>query len=113
MDENKMLAIVSPRRRHPSQAERERILARWAETGVSARELARRTGVSPSSLFRWKQGRRQPRVTQMPGPDLLEVPAPVGDGWAAEANTGCGPLRFSAHASPQWAAQLLRELARC
>lgn len=108
-----MLAVVPPRRRHPSLVERERILARWSETGVSACELARQTGVSASSLFRWKHDRRPQRAGTMAAPALVEVPAPVGSGWAAEASTGCGTLRFSEQASPQWAAQLLRELARC
>ena len=108
-----MLAVGAPRRRRPSRAERERILARWSETGVSARELARQTGVSAASLFRWKHGARRQRAAPLTGPALVEVPAPTNGGWAAEASTGCGMLRFSGSASPQWAAQLLRELARC
>lgn len=108
-----MLTVVAPRRRHASRAEREQILARWSETGVSARELARQTGVSPASLFRWKQGWRPQRAARLAAPALVEVPAPPGGGWAAEASTGCGTLRFSGQASPAWAAQLLRELARC
>ena len=108
-----MLAVVPLKRRHAGPAERAQILARWAESGMSARELARQTGVSASSLFRWKHRRQPPRAATMTGPALVEVPAPAGRGWAAEASTGCGTLRFSDQASPQWAAQLLRELTRC
>lgn len=107
-----MLTVVAPRRRHLPRAERERILTLWSETGVSAREMARQIGVSPASLFRWKHGARQ-SAAAMTGPALVEVPAPVGGGWAAESSTGCGVLRFAGHASPQWVAQVLRELARC
>lgn len=43
----------------------------------------------------------------------MEVPAQAGGGWAAEVSTGCGAVRFSGYAEPQWVAQILRELARC
>lgn len=49
----------------------------------------------------------------MTNPALVEVPALVDGGWVAEASIGCGMLRFSGQASPQWAAQIIRELARC
>lgn len=111
MDENKTLAAVPPRR-HVGQTERERILALWSETGVSAKEMARQTGLSPSSLFRWKRGPR-PRTRARTSPSLVEVPAPIGGGWTAEASTGCGVLRFSGQATPQWVAQVLREIVRC
>lgn len=111
MDENKGLAEVPPRR-HVRRAERERILTLWSETGVSAREMARQTGVSPSSLFRWKRGPRS-RSAPMTRSSLMEVPAQAGGGWAAEVSTGCGAVRFSGYAEPQWVAQILRELARC
>lgn len=111
MDENKTLAIV-PSRRHVNQAERKRILTLWSEKGVSAKEMARQTGISPSSLFRWKR-RPRPRTRVMTNPALVEVPALVDGGWVAEASIGCGMLRFSGQASPQWAAQIIRELARC
>lgn len=111
MDENNILAVVPPRR-HVGQAERERILTLWSETGVSAKEMARQTGLSPSSLFRWKRGSR-PRARARTSASLVEVLAPVGGGWVAEASTGCGVVRFSGHAEPQWIAQVLGELARC
>lgn len=107
-----MLAVVKPRRRQVSSAERVRILTLWSETGASAREMAQQTGVSPSCLFRWKRGAR-PGATVKTDRALVEVPVPVGGGWAAEASTACGVVRFCGHASPQWAAQMLRELARC
>ena len=111
MDENKTVEVV-PARRHVRRAERERILTLWSETGVSAKEMARQTGVSPSSLFRWKRGTR-PRARAKTSLSLVEVPALVGGGWTAEVSTGCGVLRFSGHATPQWVAQVLREIARC
>jgi hypothetical protein len=46
---------------------------------------------------------------------FVEVPreAATSSGWAAEALTRSGPVRFSLTASPAWAGQLIRELNRC
>jgi transposase-like protein len=110
MDESKMLVKVSAGRRHTGAAERARILARWATSGASAKEFAQQTGLSPEMLYRW---RRINGSHLAASPTMVEVPTPAFGLSAAEVVTPCGALRFSGHGSPTWAAQLLRELARC
>jgi hypothetical protein len=44
---------------------------------------------------------------------LVEVPPPIGGLGVAEVMTRGGAVRLFAMASPQWAAQLVRELNRC
>ncbi len=116
MNEAKVLvAVRSSRRRHLGPAERERIVALWSESGLSAEEVARRTGVSRASLGRWK---RQLTVMAQPGvmrtPALVAVPRPIGGvDSVAEVMTRGGAVRFFAAATPAWAAQLIRELSRC
>lgn len=113
MDENKALAVVKAGRRHVRREERERILARWVETGVSGEAMAKQTGLSRATLSRWKSVARTSGPTAATRPALVEVPAPSFSLWAAEAVTSCGVVRLSAHTSPAWAAQLLRELSGC
>ena len=43
------------RRRHWSQAEKERIVAAALEPGAVASEVARAAGIHSSQLFRWRQ----------------------------------------------------------
>jgi len=67
-------------------------------------------GVEPYLLYDW---RRSARRASTPA-ELVEVPRSVEmGGWAAEVATARAVVRLSAEASPQWAAQLVRELGRC
>ena len=89
-------------------------MALWSESGLSAEEVAQRTGVSRSSLWRWQHQRAtrsRPAVTRAAA--LVEVPPPIGGRGVAEVMTRGGPVRLFAMASPRWAAQLIRELNRC
>jgi transposase-like protein len=115
MNEAKALEVSRVgRRRHLRPPEREQVVVLWAQSGLSGKEVAERTGVSRSSLGRWKQQlstRARPAVT--PIPSLVEVPPPIGGLGAAEVMTRGGAVRLFAAASPAWAAQLIRELNRC
>lgn len=114
---NEAKALVAARasgRRHLRPLERAQVVAVWAQSGLSAAEVAQRTGVSPSSLWRWKyqlSTRARPMVT--PAPAMVEVPPPIGGLRVAEVLTRGGAVRLFAAASPSWAAQLIRELNRC
>ena len=113
MNDDNVLVIARP---HLRPEERARVLALWTKSGLSAEEVARRTGVSRSSLGRWKRARgATPRtVTAMtPSPALVEVPAPIVSAGVAEVTTRGGAVRLFAAASPAWAAELIRELNRC
>ena len=90
------------------------MLALWTQGLSTAEEVARQTGVSRSSLSRWKQalGTNEPAVQTSPA--LVEVPAPAVSGaGVAEVMTRSGAVRLYAAATPAWAAQLIRELNRC
>ncbi len=89
------------------------MLALWTQGRSTAEEVARQTGVSRSSLSRWKQalGTTDPAVQTSPA--LVEVPAPVNGAGVAEVMTRGGAVRLYAAAAPAWAAQLIRELNRC
>jgi transcriptional regulator with XRE-family HTH domain len=113
MNENKALLVARTSRRHLRAPEREQILALWAQSGLSAEEVAHRTGVSRSSLARWKRARSTPSGSVTAHAALVEVPAPLGGLGVAEVKTRGGAVRLFAAATPTWAAQLIRELNRC
>lgn len=46
---------AAPRRRRWSEAEKERLVAETCEPGMSVSLVARRRGVDPSLLFRWRR----------------------------------------------------------
>jgi len=112
MNDDKAL-VVAGRRRHLRPEERAQVLALWTQGRSSAEEVARQTGVSRSSLSRWKQALGATAPAGLTSPGLVEVPAPVGGTGAAEVLTRGGVVRLFAAASPAWAAQLIRELNRC
>lgn len=111
MNENNTLVIARPVRPHLRPAERARALALWAQSGRSAKDVARQLGVSRQSLVRWKQAARSTTVSA--SPQLVEVPAPLSSAGVAEVTTRGGAVRLFAAASPAWAAELIRELNRC
>lgn len=113
MNDDKMLVTARPHRPHLRPEERDRALALWAQSGRSAKEVARQIGVSRQSLARWKQAARLTTVSGSAEPALVEVPAPVGSAGVAEVMTRGGAVRLLAAATPAWAAQLVRELNRC
>ena len=116
MNDDNVLVIARPQRPHLRPEERARVLALWAKSGLSAEEVARQTGVSRSSLGRWKRARSaSPRTMTAvtPRATLVEVPAPIGNASVAEVMTRGGPVRLFTAAAPAWAAELIRELNRC
>ena len=115
MTEEKVEVVVSPknRRRHLLATEREQIIAMWAKCGLTVKEFSQRAGVSPSSLWRWKQDLRPTSRARTVSPVLMEVPPPIGGLGSAEVMTRNGSVRLFASATPKWAAQLIRELNQC
>jgi predicted DNA-binding transcriptional regulator AlpA len=116
MNETKALVVArSSRRRHLRRSEREQIVALWSESGLSAEEVAQHTGVSRSSLWRWKHQcstRSRPAVPRVAS--LVEGPPPISGGLSvAEVMTPGATVRLFAAATPAWAGQLIRELNRC
>jgi transcriptional regulator with XRE-family HTH domain len=57
-------------------------LSRWIEeTGISANEVARRVGVSPMSVGRWREGKIEPRRDELARTaQMMGVPI----GWLAD-----------------------------
>ena len=116
MNDDNVLVIARPQRPHLRPEERARVLALWTKSGLSAEEVARRTGVSRSSLGRWKRARSATSRTVSAvtrSPALVEVPVPIGGTGLAEVMTRGGTVRLFAAATPAWAAELIRELNRC
>jgi len=71
--------VVASTRRRWSEAERRTILAEADQRGVTVSEVARRHGLSPSLLFRWRRelGKAKKRVTPEPAFVPLALPAPA------------------------------------
>ncbi len=114
MNDDNALVIARPQRPHLRPDERARALALWAQSGRSAKEVARQLGISRQSLSRWKQAARlTATVSATAQSALVEVPAPRGGTGIAEVMTRGGTVRLFAAAAPAWAAELIRELNRC
>ncbi len=100
------------------EANKARILAEWAASGMSAQAFAPRAGVAAHRLYEWRRAARQRQCQNDPAAvvPFVEVEVPREwplPGWAAEAATRSGVVRFASAASPAWAGQLIRELNRC
>jgi len=97
------------RGQHTKPEDRMRVLAAWDASRLSAERFAAQSGISMSSLLRWRRQR-------LGVPKLVELPAmtavPTAE-WAAELPSKVGPIRLSHSASPAWAAALLREINQC
>ena len=96
MNESKAMVVAGERRRHLRPEERAQVLALWTQGRLSADEVARQTGVSRSSLSRWKQTPRMLAAAVATSPALVEVPAPLGGASVAEVMTRGGPVRLFA-----------------
>lgn len=105
------------RPRRPGTDERAVILAEWVKSGRTVEEMARATGWSPWTLYRWRakaRGVGRPRRGRSTAA-LVAVPAPVGTtAWPAEIVTVGGVrLRLTTACTPEWVVQLVRGLERC
>ncbi|MDE2498566.1 MAG: transposase [Alphaproteobacteria bacterium] len=71
--------VVATTRRRWSAAERRTILAEADADGAVASEVARRHGLTPSLLFRWRRLRKEAKPTKNPEPAFvpLALPAPA------------------------------------
>lgn len=77
---------AAPRRRYWSQAEKEQLVAETCEPGVSVSLVARRRGVDPSLLFRW----RRQMLTRAESPPIF-APVEVADTMPALSLTPPAP----------------------
>lgn len=107
MDEMPSVKLVP--RQYTKPRERSGVVAAWEESGMSAELYSARSGITVSTLRRW---RRQAFVPPSQGA-LVELPPMVSGDWSAEVMSKAGSVRFSASALPEWAAALIRELNRC
>lgn len=106
--------------RRPEVNEREKILAAWAASGQPVEEVARATGWSTWTLYRWRAKARGDGKLRRRRPNeraLVAVPAPMTGAsgeWAAEVLTTTGiRIRLAAGCTPGWVGQLAKELGRC
>jgi transposase-like protein len=117
MNENKVKAmeVVGDSAGVLSEANKTKIVAAWAASGMTAPGFAPQAGVPAHRLYEWRRAARQRQNETTAVVSFVEVPreAATSSGWAAEALTRSGPVRFSLTASPAWAGQLIRELNRC
>ena len=91
-------------------------MAEWAASGKKVAEIAKETGWSPWTLYRWRADARGGKAGKKVGRPMLAVPRPeVAMGqWAAEVAMGNGlRVRLAAGCAPRWAAETIAELRRC
>lgn len=62
-----------------SSDRRDRVLAKWVESGLSARAVAQVAGVSPWTLYAWRRQARKAAPAAR-RPVFVEVVAAAGDG---------------------------------
>ena len=113
MNDNKAMVAVRVGALVPA-AGKAKILAAWAASGMTAQAFAPQAGVPAYRLYEWRRAARQRQNDTAAVVPFVEVPRELAtSGWAAEALTPSGVVRFSVAASPAWAGQLIRELNRC
>ncbi len=92
-----MMEIVeaAPRRRRWSEAEKERLMAETCAPGMSVSLVARRRGVDPSLLFRWRRRLLVPaEAAPMFAPVELAGAAPAVPGMMPPASAGGGLIEI-------------------
>lgn len=105
---------TTKRKRRPNEEERAKVLADWVASGRPAGAMAAASNWSKSTLYRWRTREGEPRLRKADSlRPLVAVPAPVANSAVAEVLTRSAAVRLFAAATPQWAAQLIRELNRC
>jgi len=96
-------------RRHLTPDERQALLARYLQGGMTQREFSRREGVGLSTLIRWLHEERRPGRPPVEFQEVL-LP-PVRSTWAVEVVTPRGWIvRCQAEAVSERLADLLRSL---
>jgi hypothetical protein len=95
------MQVMSNGRVRRSERERQEILARWAKSGVSAREFCRKEEIQFSSFQRWQQKLNGSPASIPPREDFVPVngllrPSPPGPSpWSLEVTLPNGvALRF-------------------
>lgn len=105
-------ALMVPSRRQARRESWAQTIADWDRSGQSGPAFAAERRVDVRSLYRWRRIVRR-GAAQAVIPGLIELPPAPVSAWAAEVTTSKGAVRLSPVASPRWAAELIRELARC
>lgn len=85
--------VIASTRRRWSKAERWTILAEAGQDGITVSEVARRHGLSPSLLFRWRREFKQSKKRETPEPAFvpLALPAPSSTPNDPAAASSCDP----------------------
>lgn len=105
--------------RRPASGEIEQVLAEWAASGKTVRQVAAETGWSIHTLYRWRRDARRPKTTMAAAnatsAKLLAVPRPSVSmaGWSAELIVGAMSVRLTAGCPVDWVGRLVRELKAC
>ena len=96
-------------RRHLTPDERQALLARYSQSGMTQREFSRREGMGLSTLIRWLHEERQPEGPPVKFQEVI-LPA-AGATWAIEVVSPQGWIvRCQAEAASERVAELLRLL---
>jgi transposase len=96
--------VVTETRRRWSEAEKQAVVAEAEQPGVNISAVARRHGIKPSLLFRWRRlardgGDRQSTPALIPV--TLALPAPVTPALGAAAGADAPPASPPTAASPE------------
>lgn len=85
--------VIASTRRRWSEAERWTILAEAGQDGITVSEVARRHGLSPSLLFRWRREFKQSKKREAPEPEFVPfaLPAPSSTPKGPATSSSCGP----------------------
>ena len=108
------------RRRHWSQAEKERIVAAAMEPGAVASEVARAAGIHTSQLFRWRQQLCERAqipavfnpVAVTPEPEAVSPTSPEKAGVIEIEFAGGGRMRISGSVDASTVSALMKALAK-
>ncbi len=80
--------MVAETRRRWGDAEKQAIVAEAARPGTNISAVARRHGIKPSLLFRWRRMAQEAAETQSAGPVFLPVAVTNGEASGEDAASG-------------------------
>jgi transposase len=97
-------SVVTETRRRWSEAEKQAVVAEAERPGVNISAVARRHGIKPSLLFRWRRLARDVEARQSTSafiPVTLALPAPEAAKLEATAEADTPPASLPTAASPE------------
>ncbi len=83
--------VIASTRRRWSEAERRTILAEAGQDGITVSAVARRHGLSPSLLFRWRREFKQSKKREAPEPAFVPLALPAPSLADPATSCSCGP----------------------